>query len=747
MSTKKALLLLAATVLAFFGPLIVRGEVIYPHDNREEVGLASDAPSNQIENRKFSDTSSFYIPEIHEHLRGDHAAWLATWNPHVELGRPLGQVSGFSPAFLITRILSWTTDDAFVLYTRLAVLTVLLTAMFAFLFLDAIGLHPWASFATSAVLALGVYSMYWLTCVLFAAGWCWSLCLMWLIVRYVERASFARGLGIAFAVYALLMTSYPQEIVWHLYLIAPFALLRLRSHGMEGRRWRTLLGLCAFGALGLASTAPAYLDLALAASRSARLDTDRAFFLTTLTGPNGPGPIDLFVCQLFDVFWSGNPIARNAAFTGISFTPVFFVMLLLAGLDGGWRRSWLYLALTAVGFAMMVWPDFYLFGVDHLGLGLSRFPPMGGAFVPGMIAAAFALDRVSRKGFERPWIALSISAAPLLFAAARCSRMSELDAIYVGIGVGLTIGAGALIVSRKAILAPVLALATVFAYGYPMILARPQSEIHLSSPLVEKVRANLHGRARYASVGDIVSRLLPPNQESILGLSSIHSFNSLSSRAYQDWVLRLSEVGARTYGRQFRKIPTDAKLDGDELGYAGVGLIVGEMELHAKCLTEIEEVGGVRLYATKEAPVMEAQIESFELVGKGGKGGPLGVGGANIHGPMSTQNRLPLVRGESHDDRVRFKTTPAPSQTLLFLSQQHHPQWIARSKDRRLPTVAVNGFYQGVLLPPGTEAVELEFSPFAVWSWVPQVLFVAGGAGAVLVALRRRRYGDARPNL
>jgi hypothetical protein len=42
--------------------------------------------------------------------------------------------------------------------------------------------------------------------------------------------------------------------------------------------------------------------------------------------------------------------------------------------------------------------------------------------------------------------------------------------------------------------------------------------------------------------------------------------------------------------------------------------------------------------------------------------------------------------------------------------------------------VIVNGFYQGVVLPPNTSEVELFFRPFVLWSWLPQLLFAASGA-------------------
>ena len=188
MTRARALFVLAALFLASFFPCVFQGAVIYPHDNAEELGHSRPAPDVERFNHKFSDTSSFYVPEVHEYLNGDHEAWLATWAPHVELGRPLGQVSGFSPAFLMTRVLSWTTHDAFTLLTRITLATVLLALLFAFLFLEELGIAREAALAASAALVLGPYSMYWITCVLFVAGWCWTLLILWMVASFVSNS-------------------------------------------------------------------------------------------------------------------------------------------------------------------------------------------------------------------------------------------------------------------------------------------------------------------------------------------------------------------------------------------------------------------------------------------------------------------------------------------------------------------------------------------------------------------------------
>ena len=76
-------------------------------------------------------------------------------------------------------------------------------------------------------------------------------------------------------------------------------------------------------------------------------------------------------------------------------------------------------------------------------------------------------------------------------------------------------------------------------------------------------------------------------------------------------------------------------------------------------------------------------------------------------------------------------------ETVLFVSQQHHPLWSATSGGKQLRTVRVNQLYQGVLVPPGTTEVELRFLPNVRWMWVSQALIA--GAAALLIVRRMRR--------
>jgi hypothetical protein len=81
-----------------------------------EVGLSEKPNSTRISNRKFSDESRAFIPELANNLRSNHKAWLNTWNPHVQFGRASFH-GALSRAFALTDLLSCFTSNPFILYT------------------------------------------------------------------------------------------------------------------------------------------------------------------------------------------------------------------------------------------------------------------------------------------------------------------------------------------------------------------------------------------------------------------------------------------------------------------------------------------------------------------------------------------------------------------------------------------------------------------------------------------------------
>jgi len=301
------------------------------------------------------------------------------------------------------------------------------------------------------------------------------------------------------------------------------------------------------------------------------------------------------------------------------------------------------------------------------------------------------------------------------------------DPCFVTIGVWIVFAGLAFVWTRSTVVLVVAVLVGSFHYGARLVLLRPVDEIHRTSPLVESIREKSRPGSRHAWV---LRNVIPANQEMMLGLRSIHTKNSISSRMYQEWALRLDGRGTRVYGRRFPWISPPTALQAEDLRLAGIGLLLSPRPPANTIATSAGRSRRVDLRETLLPPLLEARILDYVCDPEGCTMAPGALGGDRVRG---------VERVLSRDDQLRFRLTPSPSSALLFVSQQYHPQWAARSRGQVLRTAPIDGFYQGVLVPPHTTEVELRFTPAVRWSWIPQACFVLAAVLLCAGALRRWR--------
>ncbi len=736
------LCLLALVVLGLFVPTLLRGGVWFAHDNTLEVGLSDAADREHLSNRRFSDQTNQFVPFLQHQLRGTSAGWIATWNPHSQLGRPPFHLSGVSKAYFLTRFFSWFSDNAFRVYTWLGISALLGSVLFTWLFCRARGLHPVACAVGALGLGLGAYNVYWLTFVLYPWSVCWTMGLLFSLTLYVRRPTLAAGLGTAFTLYNLLLTGYPQQVVWNGLLVAGFVVLDLARLDGPGVRLRRLAGVGGWAALGLACAAPVYLDLWVNTVESARVDAPISFYLWNLPKPKGFAGLLVFLAQTIDPFWIGRPVEQFPAYPvrylGMSLLPVFAACASVSLL--WFRRLWGLVLFAGLGYLMTFWPGFYVGGVELGLLALSPHLPVIGVLIALLLLGTWSVDLVLREGVANRSVAVVLAGLPLvLVVLAAVFGAYELRPGYVLVGcTGFGLVFLFLWSGRSGwILAG--AAASVLFYGRQLLLERPIESIRFDSPLVDAIRDNLEPGYRFAWVDDRPLKLqaadnggialpLPANQEIYHGFHSVHTYNSLSPQRYQDWAGRISAIGTRQLGRVFRSIWPSPKMYGPDLELAGLQLLLCPSG-YVPDPERFEAVPGTIVFRAKARPLLEAQLPlDAELTGdEPWLDGVLG----HEHWPVS--------RTSTGDDALVFDVTSRDEPSLLFVSQAYHPGWHAFANGSELATVPINDFYQGVRVPARTETVELRFLPFVRWSWVPQLGFLIGFAALGLAARHARR--------
>jgi len=735
---------LAAWVVALalvVGLPLARGRVVFPHDNALEVGVWPDEESPWVSNRKFDDQNRVYLPALHHQLTSDSASWIPTWDRATQMGRSAVHTTGLSKAYFVTCLLSFLSRDPLVVYTWLTALAALAAAVFAQLLLRELGLHPTARLVGSLGLSIGVFSSYWTTFALFQWTIAWTLGILWLIAASTRRFDAPRALGLALAVHALLVSGYPQQTVWHLWLVLGFAAHRLltRVPGW-GARLRLAGALAAAGAVGGLASLPAWLDLARDAGLSARVDVDVEFFLGVLPKLDGWRALAGYLGTLFDPFWAGNPIRPDypQPFNGVAFGPAFACLLAASAL--GARRWWPAHAFAALALVMTVWPAAYALGVEHAFLDVSRFVPLAGAVVPLHVLAALAVDRVLRGEAGSRAVRAGLGLATLAGGLGALLAGGAPPAPSAWLGALAAAGTLAFLwTARWPWIAAAAGLSCVAA-GSMLRLQRPPDTVRWTSPAVESIRRALLPGTRYAIVdprpdaigpGSPVGTFLASNEENLLGLRSLHAYNSISPMRYQRFVSRLSSARPWQYGRHFDFLCADQGIDWDELERAGVGVLICMADWRPDPARFLP-VPGTPLFRSVRPPFVEGRTRAFEPGDGEARTLPDGAGRG--------LSREGLRRVVDQDDRLVFELDEASEPALVVVGEAFHPGWSARVDGAPAAAVCVDDFFLGVEAPAGAGRVELRFGGAVRWAWIPQAGFPA--AGLLLLArgaLRRRR--------
>src|SRR6185436_5940952 len=275
----------------------------------------------------------------------------------------------------------------------------------------------------------------------------------------------------------------------------------------------------------------------------------------------------------------------------------------------------------------------------------------------------------------------------LLLGVSAWTHAAALHWGFVALGLFVSVGTALFVTAQPQAVIILFTVVSAVGYGYNVVLTRPLNSIHVSSPLVDTIKRETRDGSRYAKVGANLDGLLPSNQESLLQIKGIGSYDSLSSTNYQRLALTLNASGTANFGRTFGSIapPTDSEATFDD---TGIGVLVSRDDLDARQFVPAGKVGGINVYRTRTPPILRAQLTRFRR--------PV-ANTVITGGPLSADTSLRVEEIEHQDDDRRFVLTAAGYETVLFVSEQYHPQWQASSAGRRLATVLIDDFYLGAI--------------------------------------------------
>jgi hypothetical protein len=277
---------------------------------------------------------------------------------------------------------------------------------------------------------------------------------------------------------------------------------------------------------------------------------------------------------------------------------------------------------------------------------------------------------------------------------------------------------------------PVLLIAALAITGicvsFPLMLRQGSVPQPTSSPLVETIRANLAPDSRFA-IASPGFQVLLPNVNATLGLPSLHSYNSISSRRFHRLV---ESLGGDMLNHGQWNVSIAPDYAGAPFWMSNVSLMLAPQRLENENLEYVGEIDRIHFHRVRDRMGCCLQIR-YEPDDS--------IDDVEIPDPrLSTAHRA--VKTSDRGDLLTIEV-PDPARSILVLSQKFHRYWKARVLGSggwaRAKTVPVNGVFQGVLLPAGTRTVRLRFEPFARLAWLAHVFWLILGLTCVWRWTRR----------
>lgn len=709
-------------LLCVFSPVFF-GNVIAPHRQQMEVAATQSGIDQPIENRKFSDYSQAYIPEIINNLKGPGTSWLKLWSNTNELGRPTYHLSGFSPAYPLSWLLFQLTDNPWVFITLMTILTSFLAGMFIIIFCYESSLAPIAALVAGVSLATSPLFMYWLTFPMFSATWCWAAGAICGMKRLAKRSDLLGWSILSFSVYSILMTGYPQPVVYHAYLMLVYGfylLLKQYKHN-RFRTGRFVLTFASACTVGIALTLPVYIDLLHIAAESARGLVNEDFLTLALPKIHGLKDFAIFIIlsTVPEIF--GNLIAPNYPFqyNGLSLTPLI-LFFSAVGLCTCFKKNWGWWLAVCLSLLFAFIPSLYVLGIKYLGFNLSRSNPLSTALVPLVIICAHGVNTLASchlYKIRHALLAAGFAVMLIILLGIYCGLNQHTPIRWSSICIMLVITILLTLQYRHyqpTLLLTALALGLAF-FSYPLVLYQPIEQIATQSPLTEEIKKNLPNGTRFA----VISPALPylgPNINATIGLNSIHSYNSLSPRYYHDLIRELGgEV--HTYGRWNNSIQPD--YTSNAFWMSNIGIVLSATTLNHPSLTLKARISDVSVYTVDsrmgEALLVNIPEQEYKKTED--------IQMDNIQQLPA----LPIERVISQGDILTFHVD-AQKTSLLVLSQKYHRDWQAFVKKKTLwestKTIRVNKFFQGIKVPTGTQVIQLAFRPYARYAAIAHITWL-----------------------
>ncbi len=738
---RTAVLVYLGCVALYFLPYWGLGQVLAPSCRSTVLGLTQ--PGVQLDPcglMKFADYDSEFVPEVYNQLHSPHTGMLVTRNTATEFGRAAKHITGNTPANIYTWLIYQLSTDPVVILTLLTCTLTGCAGLFVLMLCREWELLPLAGLGAALLTALSPFVSYWQTYPMHVATVCWSSALLWGIVRVFKKGDLVAAVTLLMGGYSLLLMGYPQAIVYMLWMLAgvvvlvALPLLRARDYRLLIQRVLILAGMVA---LALLLVAPVYVDVYRAYQQSARINAPDTYFLQYIHRFKYAWVVllHLAIHTVPELYGSATAVAYPFRTDGFALN-VVTVWIVAIALWKQWYKVWWW-ALTA-SVLVLLSGSTLLFGwlMQRVpGFMLSQWTPHWNTTLPLTVLYAYGLHSVLQPNKTIPtrWGALLL-VFPLACIGAGMLVATWYDLQVISWQLVLLVGEVLLLAlwlrRREPVWIVAALLVTVLTTAFPLQTRRSAAEVQRSSPLIAALQQDVPAGARYAIVDPELNYLLTPNINRLYDVASVHTYTNFSTPAYAQ---ALQGLGGKTsyYGKLNTEVAPS--YDTTMLWMSNVAVVLARERIDDGNLRPLGLFGPAQLMQVQQrmGPFWHTALATT---------------------PYGQDVRIPDYHGRPHymvshvldqNDTITVTLEPQTHTSLYIQSMLAAADWQADvyvgKKWQPARTVSVNGVFQGVIIPAGTQTLRLHWVSAVEWMWLSHLAWAGIWLGYGVWLVRRYR--------
>ena len=536
---------------------------------------------------------------------------------------------------------------------------------------------------------------------------------------------------------------YPQAIVYVLWMLAGALVLAAWPLLITRQYRRALRGVTILGGMALLAlvlVAPVYVDVYRSYLQSARVAAPETYFLQYILRIEHAWVVLLYLAAhtVPELYGNATDVTYPFRTDGFALT-VVTVWIVSIALWRQYARVWWWALSAGVLVLLSVSPLLFAGLMQALpGFTLSQWTPHWNTTLPLTVLYAYGLHAALQDDVHSHtrW------AAALLVLPLGCIGAGLLVANWyavqvapwrIGVLVGQVVLLGLFVLRRRPVLVMTALIVTVLLSAVPLQMRRATADVQQTSPLVAALQQHVPAGARYAIVDAGLNYLLTPNINRLYDLASVHTYNNFTSPGYAQVIAALG--GKTTY---YGKLNTEVApvYDTTMLWMSNVAVVLARERIDDGNLRPLGTYGPAHLMQVQQrmGPFWHTALEAIPH-------------GRDVR--ITDYRKRPqyaVSDVQDQNDTITATISPQVWPTLFVHSTLAAAEWRADVYDGTqwlaAQTVSVNGVFQGVVIPAGTQTVRLRWVSAVQWMWVSHLIW--GGIWLWYGVWLVRRYRSRR---